>query len=177
MNSVVNMISGGVATATTTDNAVSSVTTGQTPTTLSSVAQIAAATASVHPAGAFALSPMAATVTSAKIHNDIQNGSNVSSADIISVTGNVLAVIGGVAVLINPVAVVAGVTVGSSLMVATLITAGVGILGISQNRGWIDINQMPIGRDIRKMIESPYEWKDITSDSSSSWINNPFKKV
>lgn len=66
---------------------------------VSSTGQIVAAVGSFTPFGALTFSPTAAVLTSAKIADDYNNGRPVSPGDVLSVTGNVIVVVGTVGAL------------------------------------------------------------------------------
>ncbi|MDK4625571.1 hypothetical protein [Kingella kingae] len=87
-----------------------------------------------HPAVTIAVAPAAAITTTYKILDDISKGKRVSSGDILTVTGNVISLIG-----------VAGLLAGSSpaVVAATALGITLGALGIGSNNDWfqnIDLN-------------------------------------
>ena len=139
--SIINTGSVVSGAAGTYDNVASSKESGTSIGTLNSVAQILAGTMSVSPPGAFAFSPMAAVITTAKINDDIKNGKPINPADILAITGNILAVIGGVAVLANP----------ATLGVATLISLTVTGTAIATSRGAITLPDLD---DVQKLANS-----------------------
>ena len=75
-----------------------------------------------------AVSPSAATLTIGKILNDIKNGKTVSSADVLTVTGNIISLMGVVGVVVG--------ATGPVALVATALAATLGILGIGFNENW-----------------------------------------
>ncbi|WP_038321546.1 hypothetical protein [Kingella kingae] len=107
-------------------------------TAISNGAQITAVASALisknHPAVTIAVAPAAAITTTYKILDDISKGKRVSSGDILTVTGNVISLIG-----------VAGLLAGSSpaVVAATALGITLGALGIGSNNDWfqnIDLN-------------------------------------
>ncbi|MDK4589410.1 hypothetical protein QG040_10050, partial [Kingella kingae] len=107
-------------------------------TAISNGAQITAVASALisknHPAVTIAVAPATAITTTYKILDDISKGKRVSSGDILTVTGNVISLIG-----------VTGLLAGSSpaVIAATALGITLGALGIGSNNDWfqnIDLN-------------------------------------
>ena len=114
----------------TTADASSSVVKDSSPiNVLSNGGQVVTGIASLTgPAGTIATAPAALTLTTGKIITDAKNGDAISSGDILSVTGNTVAIIGAV-----------GVALGAPVAIPALaIGTAINMLGVAINQGWFE---------------------------------------
>ncbi|WP_143824231.1 calcium-binding protein, partial [Neisseria canis] len=114
----------------TTADASSSVTNDSRPINiLSNGGQVISAVASLAgPAGTIATAPAALTLTAGKIITDAKNGDAISSGDVLSITGNTVAIIGAV-----------GVALGAPVAIPALaIGTAINVLGVAVNQGWFE---------------------------------------
>lgn len=106
--------------------------------TFSSAAQNVAVLAGGHrikdmiPVTSFILNPAAMTVTLYKVVDDMQHGRRVSSGDILSITGNVVATIGAYGAMATATTLAAAAA-SPVLAASVLIGTGLGVAGIILN--------------------------------------------